>query len=65
MAFVTGNERYGLLLENVEGASKKPATINKEVVAKLLLAHKKEQLLNCWINGLRLKASITIHEGKP
>ncbi len=65
MAFVTGNEKYGLLLNTVEGKGETPTTLSRKIIAKMLLDHKKEQAINSWINGLRQKASITIHEGKP
>ena len=64
MEFETGNENYAVLLENIEGTMEKPATIDLDKVRNILIEHKKRQLINNWIHGLRKNASITIHKQK-
>ncbi|MCP3932147.1 MAG: hypothetical protein GY705_23995 [Bacteroidetes bacterium] len=63
--FVTGSEGYAVLLNNIKGKGILPATINREKIAKSLIEHKKEKEITNWINDLRQKASIILHEGKP
>ncbi len=62
MEYETGNENYAVLLEKIEGTPKKSATMSTDKVRKILEEHKRRQLINNWIIGLRKKASITIHQ---
>ncbi len=60
--FVTGNEKFAILLEDVTGTTEKTEIFNKQRIRELLLQSKKEDQVNKWIEGLRSKASITYHE---
>jgi hypothetical protein len=64
MEFETGNENYAVLLEKIEGVNERPKNISTDHVRKILEEHKRRQLINDWIAGLRKKASVTIHQVK-
>ena len=59
----TGSEAYALRLDRVEdGPEKSVKPVERDRVREMLLGHKKEQLMNRWLNDLRKNAHITIHQ---
>jgi hypothetical protein len=64
MKFDTGNEEYAIRLDKVIPAfnmvTKKP---ERDHVRKMLEEYKRQQQISDWLNELRKKASITIHNG--
>ncbi len=64
MKFDTGNEQYAIRLDAITPS---PALVTsvpeREHVRQLLADHKRQQQIANWLNALRNKASITIHNG--
>jgi hypothetical protein len=62
--FDTGSDRYAIRLDKLAPAqtadSKPPA---RDVVRNMLMEHKRQQQIVKWLDELRTKASITIHNG--
>jgi len=62
--FDTGNEQYAIRLDKITPipnmATKKP---ERDQVRKMLEESKRQQQISDWLNELRKKASITIHNG--
>jgi hypothetical protein len=62
--FDTGNEQYAIRLDKITPimnmATKKP---ERDHVRKMLEESKRQQQISDWLNELRNKASITIHNG--
>ncbi len=64
MKFDTGSEQYAIRLDAITPSSALPTTVPKrEQIRQLLADYKRQQQIANWLNELRNKASITIHNG--
>jgi hypothetical protein len=64
MKFDTGSEQYAIRLDMVAPAVNMPtAKPDRDQVRKILEDYKRQQQIANWLNELRSKASITIHNG--
>ncbi len=62
--FDTGSEQYAIRLDKVTPAVDMPtAKPDRDQVRKMLEDYKRQQQIANWLNALRSKASITIHNG--
>jgi len=63
--FDTGNEKFALRLDKVEGTTKStPIKADKNKIIESLSDFQREQQINNWLAELRQKATITIHNKK-
>jgi len=64
MKFDTGNEQYAIRLDAITPSPAPVTSVpEREHVRQLLADHKRQQQIANWLNALRNKASITIHNG--
>ena len=62
--FDTGSEQYAIRLDKVTPAvGMQTAKPDRDQVRKMLEDYKRQQQIGTWLNALRSKASITIHNG--